>query len=179
MQDVFIEYLVKRRNTPRTTLAKAGIVAAAILVSGACFTFSGMLGAFSMIGILLAAGAIYGGYYLITSMDMEFEYAVTNGEMDIDRIIAQRKRRRLISVNCRQVEAFGRYHAAEHANKEYQTKIMACDSPDSPELWYCAARVKDKGLTLVVFNANEKMLNGIKPFLPRPVMHEAFKVGSV
>lgn len=175
MQDVFIEYLVKRKSTPQTTLAKAGIIAAVILVSLACITFSGFLGPFSTFGLLIAAGAVYGGYYLLTSMNLEYEYAVTNGDLDIDKIVAQRKRRRIVSVNCRQVEAFGRYNADEHANKGYQTKIMACDSPNSQELWYCVIRLKEKGQTLVVFNASEKMLSGIKPFLPRPIMHEAFR----
>lgn len=179
MSDVFIEYLVKRKNTAKTALAKAGIVAAALIISVILIMFSGVLGAFSMLGTLAIFGAAYGAYYLITSMNVEFEYAVTNGEMDIDRIVSQRKRSRIVTLNCREAEAFGRYRPNEHAAKSYQTKIFACDSPDSGDLWYCAARIKDKGLTLIVFNANEKMINGIKPFLPKPVMHEAFKMGAV
>lgn len=178
MQDVFVEYLVKRKNTPKIMLAKIGAVAGALGVCVFVIMFSGLLGPFSMIGTLVGFGALYGGYYLVTSMNVEFEYAVTNGEIDMDRIIAQRKRRRIVTVNCREVEGFGRYKAAEHASKNYQTKIFACDDPDSADLWYCSLRLKDKGLTLVVFNANEKMLNAIKPFLPKPIMHEAFRVGA-
>ena len=174
MNDIFIEYMVRRKNTPQTTLMKVGIVAAAVFAAMLCFLFSGALGPFSIIGTLVAFGALYGGYYLITSMNVEFEYAVTNGEIDIDKIVAQRKRVRLAGANCREVEAFGKYKQAEHASKQYQTKIFACDSPDSENLWYLAARLKEKGLTLVVFNANEKMLSAVKPFLPRPIMHEAF-----
>jgi predicted mannosyl-3-phosphoglycerate phosphatase (HAD superfamily) len=115
---------------------------------------------------------------LVTAQSVEFEYAVTNGEIDFDKIVAQRKRTRFASVNCREVEGFGRYKAAEHQSREYAGRIFACDSPDSESLWYLVTRLKDKGLTLIVFNANDKMLNGIKPFLPRPIMHEAFKFGE-
>ncbi|MCL2033247.1 MAG: hypothetical protein FWG94_00790 [Oscillospiraceae bacterium] len=174
MNDIFIEYMVKRKNTPQTALIKAGIVAAAVFIAILCFLFSGILGPLSIIGPLVAFGALYGGYYLITSMNVEFEYAVTNGEIDFDKIIAQRKRVRLATANCRDAEAFGRYKQAEHANKPYQTKIFACDSPDSQDVWYIAVRIKDKGLTLIAFNANDKMLNGVKPFLPRQIMHDAF-----
>lgn len=178
MQDIFIEYLVKRKSTPQIVFAKIGLVIAAVFVCLLLFLFGSALGPFAMMGPLLGIGAIYGAYYMVTSLNLEFEYAVTNGELDIDRIAAQRKRRRLVTVNCRQVEDFGKYKPEEHASKAYQTTILACDSPDSDDVWYCVAKIKDKGLTLIVFNANEKMLNGIKPFLPRPVMHAAFKVGA-
>lgn len=178
MQDIFIEYLVKRQKTPQTTVLKILIVLAAILICAAAMLFGGVLGSLSILAPLLAVGAIYGAYYLITSMNVEYEYSVTNGELDVDQIIAQRKRKRLVTVNCKEVEAFGRYKPAEHQGKSYQTKIIACDNIASPELWYCVVRLKQSGQTLVVFNANQRMLDGIKPFLPRPIMHEAFRVGQ-
>lgn len=177
MQDVFIEYMVRRKNTTQIMLKKVGIVVGALVLSMILFVLSGALGVFSILGTLAGAGALYGGYILLTSQNVEFEYAVTNGEIDIDRIMAQRKRQRLVTVNCRQVEAFGKYKAGEHAQKTYGNKIFACDAPDSGDVWYCTVK-KEKGLTLVVFNASERMLNGIKPFLPRPIMHEAFKTGN-
>lgn len=178
MQDAFIEYMVKRKTTPKIIMAKIGIVVGTLLLWALIVIFLGS-GKFSFIGLIAAFGSLYGGVYLITSMNVEFEYVVTNGDIDIDKIIARRKRRRLVTVNCREAEAFGRYKASEHATKSYQTKIFACESLDSEGLWYCAVRLKDKGLTLVVFNANEKMLEAIKPFLPRPVLREAFGMGAV
>ena len=179
MPDVFIEYLVKRKNTIKLSLAKVGIGTAAVAVAFAALAFSGLLGdMFSMLGPIAAAGAVYGAYLLITSLSIEFEYIVTNGEMDVDKIIYQRKRKRLVTVKCREAEAFGRYKPEEHAGKNYQTRIIACDSPDSDDIWYFTSRIKDKGLTLVVFNANEKMLTAIKPFLPKPIMHSVFRIGA-
>lgn len=178
MRDIFIEHLVKKETLPKTILLKILIVLAAVVVAAAALLFAGALGAFSILSPLLAVGAVYGAYFLITSMNIEYEYSVTNGELDVDQITAQRKRKRLVSINCRQVEAFGRYKPAEHQGKSYQTKIMACDNPANPDLWYTATRLKQSGLTLVVFNANQKMLDAIKPFLPRPIMHEAFRIGQ-
>lgn len=178
MQDVFIEYLVKRQNTPKHIALKILIVLAAVLISLAAMLFSGALGALSIIGPLLVVGAIYGAYFLITSMSVEYEYSVTNGDLDIDQITAQRKRKRLVSINMKEVEAFGRYKSQEHQGKTYGTKLFCCDNPENPELWYCVTRLKQSGQTLVVFNANQKMLDGIKTFLPRPIMHAAFKVGG-
>jgi hypothetical protein len=88
--------------------------------------------------------------------------------MDVDKIIAQRRRKRLASVKLREVEAFGRYNPDEHST--VSNKILACDSPHNPELWYCK-----KGQTFIVFNANDKMLEAIKKFLPGTILREAFK----
>lgn len=178
MQDVFIEHMVRKQRTPTTALCKVGIVAGAVVVSFLVMTFSRLVPMLSFFSPFLVMGVLYGAYYLITSMNVEFEYAITNGELDVDQIIAQRKRKRLVSVNCRQVESFGRYKAGEHEGKQYQTKIIACDSLASDDLWHCTLRLKESGLTLVVFSANQKMLDAIKPFLPRPIAHAAFRVGQ-
>lgn len=178
MQDVFIEYLVRRRRTPKTTLAKLGLVLAGAFVAFAVFNLSFLLGPFSFVGLLAAFGAVYGAYVLVTNMNIEYEYALTNGEMDVDKIIAQRKRKRLATVRCREVEDFGRYKASEHQNKTYEHKIMACDHPDSEDLWFFVFRHKEKGLTLLVFNANDRMIEGMKSYLPRPIFHRVFRVGA-
>lgn len=173
MQDIFIEYMVKKRRSPTTALLKVLLVIGAIVISIAAMMFSGLLGPLSIISPLIAVGAIYGAYYLISGMNIEFEYSVTNGEIDIDKIVAQRKRRRLVSINMRSVEDFGRYKASEHESKQYADKIFACDAPDSEDVYFCLTHTT-KGNTLVVFNANERMITGIKPFLPRPIMHRVF-----
>ena len=174
VNDVFVEQIVRRKNTPQRMLAKAGIVIGAVVVALALVFFSGLLGEFAMFGTMAAIGALYGGYYLLTGMNVEYEYIVTNGEMDVDSIIAQRKRKRLLTVSFRDAEAFGRYNAQEHEGKTYGTRLFACDSPDSQNLWYVTARVKDKGQVLLVFNGFDRVLEAIKPFLPRPLFHQAF-----
>ncbi|MDL2233591.1 hypothetical protein LJC63_08470 [Ruminococcaceae bacterium OttesenSCG-928-L11] len=174
MQDTFIEYMVKKRNPLKITLLKVGVALAGALVAIFAMMVSPFLGAFSFLGVLLAAGALYGAYILITSQNIEFEYSLTNGEMDVDKITAQRKRKRLISLKFKDVEDFGQYKASEHENKQYQTKIIACDHPESDDLWFCSLHYKDKGMTLLVFNASERMLEGLKPYLPRPIFHRLF-----
>ncbi|HEX3030256.1 MAG TPA: hypothetical protein VHT34_13385, partial [Clostridia bacterium] len=49
----------------------------------------------------MSVGAIYVAYYLATSKNIEYEYIYTNGELDIDRIIAQKRRRRMFSTSCK------------------------------------------------------------------------------
>ena len=47
-----------------------------------------MMGQLITIGMLLAGLSLFGGYQLTTRMDVEYEYIFTNGEVDVDKIIA-------------------------------------------------------------------------------------------
>ena len=178
MQDIFIEYMVKKRNTPQITLLRIVMVIVTIIIVFSFLALSTSLGEFSFLAVLMAFGSVYLAYRYISSFNIEYEYSVTNGDMDVDKIISQRKRKRLMTVKLREVEDFGRYKASEHEQKRYHTKIFACDSPRSEDLWFCTLNYREKGLTLLVFNASEKMLDGMKPFLPRPIMHRVFRIGG-
>jgi hypothetical protein len=175
MQDVFIEYMVAKRQTIKTTLLKLLIAGGGVTVAIVAFMASPLLGALNFLGLVIAVGVIYGAWVLITGMNIEYEYSLTNGELDIDKITAQRKRGRLLSVKVRDVEDFGRYNAQEQEGKTYQTKIFACDHPLGEGLWYFVTQHRDKGKTLVVFNASDKMLEGMRPFLPRTLTQKAFR----
>ena len=173
MGDVFIEHLVKKRSTVGEWLLRILLLVGAALLSIILFLFSGYLGVFQTFAFLLIAGVIYGAWYLFTGFNVEFEYSITNGEMDVDKIIAQRKRKRLISVKCKDFETFGRYKPEEHVNRSYQTRILSYDSA-SDDAWYCTFHTSSGGNTLLVFNATEKMLNAMKTTMPKPLVFENF-----
>ncbi len=176
--DVFIEHLVKRKSTVITALLKSGIVILGLVLMAVLFILSTMLGDFSMIAIAALVGVGYGGWYLLTAQNVEFEYSFTNGEIDIDRIVAQRKRKRLITIVCRQVEGIGKYKAAAHTHTTFKTKVFACaDQNDEENNWYVVYNSVNFGKTLVVFNPTEKMLAAMKPYLPRLLQNDLQRNG--
>ena len=174
MADTYIEYLVKKRSTSKDILLKILIVIAAVVIALALFFLSPLLGMFSMFGYLLAFGAFYGAYRLIGAMNLEYEYLLTNGDLDIDKIMNRNSRKRILSVKCSSFETFGRYQEAEHKNKQYQTRIMACSSPSDPEVWYASFKHSKHGHTLLVFNANERILEAIRPFISKQLAFQVF-----
>ncbi len=174
MADTYIEYLVKKRSTSKDILLKILIVLAAAGIAILLFLLSPILGMFSMFGYLIAFGAIYGAYRLISMMNLEYEYLLTNGDMDIDKIMNRNSRKRLLSVKCSSFEALGPYRAAEHQNKQYQTRIMACSSPSDPDVWYASFKHSKHGHTLLVFNTSERLLEAIRPFISKQLAFQVF-----
>ncbi len=165
--DVFIEHLVKKRSTGADMAKKIGLVLAVLLVVVACFML--VPPQFLMFAFLIICGAVYGAYWLISGMNVEYEYILTNGEIDVDKIVAQRKRKRLLNVHSKTFEAFGPYKAAEHANRDYDNRILACESEDSENVYYATFRHRTLGYCLLVFNPDERIIKGIKSYLPRTI----------
>ncbi|MBR6790742.1 MAG: hypothetical protein IKM31_07750 [Oscillospiraceae bacterium] len=168
--DVIVEYIVKRKNTGKDLILQILILIASVTLALVLLA-AGFLILPSLMPILtlLAMGAIYGGYLLFTQYNVEYEYIFVNGEMDIDKIIARRKRKRLVTVNARHFESFGIYKAAEHANVQYANRIYACGSMNDPGNFYAVVNHARLGRTLLVFSPNDRILNALKTYIPRQV----------
>ena len=105
--DVFKEQNVVRLQDSRDLGKKIifGVTAVMIAATALLFTFGTMI---MMLGLMITIGAVYLGYYLVTSLNIEYEYILTNGEVDFDKITAQRSRKRLISVKLNTAVDFGK-----------------------------------------------------------------------
>ncbi len=165
--DVFVEYLVKKKNGAKEWALWVLIGAGALLLFAVLMYLGMLFSAFSMVTTLLAFGALYGGYLLITNMNVEYEYIVTNGEMDVDKIIARRRRKRLLTANARSFEKFGPFKLEEHQNGQYQNRVYACTSPNDPGCFYAVLTHPKLGRTLLVFTPNDRVLNAMKSFIPK------------
>ena len=165
--DNYCEYIVKRKNVGKDLAVQLLTVVAAIvafmLLMTVAFTYPSVM----PITFALACGALYGGYYLLTSQSVEYEYIVTNGEMDVDKIIARRKRKRLVTVKARTFEAFGTYKPAEHANAQYTNRIYACGNINATDNYYAVMNHAKLGRTLLVFSPNDRILSALKPYISR------------
>lgn len=102
--DIFVERIIERKKNIIDYMVIFSIFFGSLFVALLIILFFN-INAISA-ALLIALGYLV--YYLISMRNVEFEYAFTNGELDIDKIIAQRKRKRLFSANCRDFEAFGK-----------------------------------------------------------------------
>lgn len=169
--DIFVEQIVKKRMESKEKLMAGGIIVAAIILSCVIFLLSGYLMAFTLV---LVAGAIFGAYWLITGLNLEFEYAITNGDITVDKIIARRRRKRVVTIDAKEVDSMGKYRIADHAQKNYDQRMMAARDVNEDDAWYLTFHHRVHGNVLLVFSPDERTLAAIKPFLKRQVAMDAF-----
>lgn len=166
--DIFIEKLVTKKKTFADTLLTAAVILATILVVFACLSIP-LLNQLNL-GILLAAGFAYLGYRIVISRNIEYEYIVTNGDLDIDKIISKRKRKRIFSANCREFDIVSKVKSNSFSQsvQSIKNRIDASSSIDSPDAYFITLNYKGEK-TLVIFEPNERMLNNFKIYIPRKV----------
>ena len=174
--DIFIEHLVKKKTTVLDVLIRIGLILAALIALTLVFAVPSD-SVWSMVVVFVACAAIFGGWYEFTGLSIEYEYAVTNGEIDIDKIIAQRKRKRLITIQAKNIERMGKYSPEVPMPGDIQTKLVVCDSIKSPDVYYLVFRHKDQGRTMVIMNMPERVFVGIKNYLPREIRN-AINIGN-
>ncbi|MCH5193293.1 MAG: hypothetical protein J1F11_04975 [Oscillospiraceae bacterium] len=164
--DIFVEQIVKKGAGGREiALRILIIIGMCILTAVSMFLFFIM----PVFGFAIFAAAMWGGYHLFTGLDCEYEYIVTNGEIDIDKIIAKRKRVRLITAKVSAFEAFGEYEGAPDADDSV-TVVSAVgynESDAETKVYYADFKHKSAGDVRLIFCPEEKVIDAIVPFLPR------------
>ena len=114
--DIFTEHIVRKRKDIKDVFISIGLIAAAIVFSFITLMFLRYLSSF---GLLIIAGIIYGAYWLVSSRNIEYEYIVTNGDLDVDIIVAQKRRKRLVSVHSRDISILAPVND-ERFKREYE-----------------------------------------------------------
>ncbi len=167
--DTFIEQIVAKRKEGK----EVGIIAATVvlgLVLLLSLTILMMLSAllFPLIPFVWI-GVIVGAWWFITQQNIEFEYCITNGDVDIDVIISRRKRKRIVSVRGAKIEDAGRYRPEQWTNRKVDRFVMTASSLKAEDLRYFTYHSKKRGYTVVVFEPNERVREEFRKGLSGPV----------
>lgn len=163
--DTFIEYIIKRKKTARDYLVMAAIIAALVLIAAVCLIFNKYLFG---IPFIIFVFACWGAYMLLTGSNIEFEYILTNTELDIDKITAQRSRKRIITVNFREIEKCAKFDGADKENAGISRTEVLCGDMQSGNVYFVDF-FRDGEKIRLLFEPNERILNEIKKINPRCV----------
>ena len=160
--DSFFEQIIKKKKTAADWLLSVLIVLLALAALVAAFLFAGSL------FFILAVGIGYGTWWLVTNMNVEYEYCVTNGDIDVDQITARRKRKRLVSVGGRKIESLQPYDPSAPLGK-FDRRVMAASSLKAEGLWCFSYHSKKNGHTFVVFQPDMRVLPALYAGVPKLV----------
>ena len=169
--DTFFEQIIAVRKTGKSIAALIGLWLAAFVLCFLLFMFSGYLGAFSF---LLIAGALYGAFKLSGFFNVEYEYIVTNGPMDIDKIINKSSRKRVLSFELQTVTRIEKYNPALLNSVNSKELLIACDSDDK-DAYLMVSSTEGKGTNYLVFAPDERVRGAIVKFEPKFIANSAFK----
>ena len=162
--DTFFEQLIRiRLNGKAKLIISLIIIVDALIILGVSY-FALALGMLEIIVLILAA-AIYGGYKLISLLVIEYEYIYTNGDLDVDKIIAKSNRKRMVSIKCSEVEKYGEYKGQPAPGSVKNTFIFC--NPESEGQVYLIAKDRNLGMVMIVLAPEERIRAELEKAIPR------------
>lgn len=157
--DTFFEQIVKKKKSLSSWALIVGVVLLAVVLIALVWIFG-------ILAVIATVGIVYGAWWLATTQNVEFEYCVTNGDIDVDKIVARRKRVRLVSVSGRKIRALAPYDPQKPLGK-FQRTVLVAPSLNEEGLWYFTYHSKKNGDTLVVFMPDDRVLGALYDGLPK------------
>lgn len=166
MMDLFTECLIKRRKHfkeyvvifPLITLGFAATLAYLKYLSGTFFS-----------GVAFAAVVVmwWGIYIAISNRNLEFEYTVTNSDVDIDAIMSRRSRKRIVSFNIKDIEIIA---PIENLGDETFGKVIDASAHDARyDVYYISVPIGGVK-TKILINPTKKILDIFEQIRPEKVI---------
>lgn len=159
--DIFIEQLYAVPQTGATAVKKILIWGVAvILILILLFLGFFVLNFLFSIAFLVAFGVGFLAHFLSGKLNVEYEYILTDGEIAIDRIQNQRRRKRMLKFNCGEISGLG----PENRVPPGRQIERFCAKDDG---YFFAA-----GEKTVIFAPNERFREEMAKFVPRYLKKE-------
>ena len=174
--DNFCEQLVAKKRTG-ADIAKIVLTLLGSMLLGSAVIYFALISVFLV--LILGGMIIIGlGAWIAAGFGVEYEYIVTNNEMDIDKILGKRKRKRMITVDLTRAVAFEPYTGQDDQDTEADVIVQA--STGTEEDAYClVCEHNDYGKVKVIFNPNERTRDSIIQELPRLLKQKVNDNGKI
>ena len=160
--DTFVEELVVRRNSIKNLLLEVLIVLAAAALAIAVWLFLSPI--FPAMLVILVVAAYLG----IKFQGVEFEYSFTNGDLDVDKIMAKRKRVRLVEINQKQIQVMAPYTAEyESVTKDYSVSqvIDASSSKNAAGRWFIIYEDAEGKYVFLVIQPSKRFREAMQKYI--------------
>ena len=165
----FLEILVRPKRKSIDYLKIVGIFLAYLVLLYLGLAFIQFI---SFLLPLIVVGGGWGVWWLLTSLNREYEYIVTKGDLDIDTVIAQRRRKRSFSVRAKDIELMAACTSDDYKQVQRQT-IQTRDysvDPGNEKNWFILSQYKGvRQLTLIT--PEERVVRAMHRYSPSRVRY--------
>ncbi len=161
--DFFNERIITKKKDYVDYLIILGTIVVSFIAAFLIISIAGPI--YFGIGLALVAALGYAGYIVITGRNIEYEYSLTSGDLEISKIISKRKRKRIFSGSCRQFEIIDKASSDRHniSANNVISKIRAVSSMSSEDAYFFITHYNNNKV-VVYFEPDSEILNIIRTF---------------
>lgn len=107
-------------------------------------------------------------------LKIEYDYSVYGSDFIVAKVIAKANRKRKLKVEIKHIEKLCKLSDEDIPNTKYVKKFDFTGGHDASEVYFAEFRLPQKGLCLLLFVPNEKILEGMRPYLNRDIALKLF-----
>lgn len=174
--DTYMEHIIKQKHSLKSILIILLTFILASVLSVATFIFSFIEPLVMQFSFALIVLFFFGFWWVCQKFSIEYEYILTNDEIDVDRITGKRSRKRMVTVSCKKFEKFGIAEGYEFEkimkDKSYRIKFDASIGKGSYNRYYAVFCNKNGVDMVLIFNPTSEMLKKFRLFNPQIVKYE-------
>ncbi len=167
MNDGYEEILVKRGKKPMDALLKGMTISAIVILVALGILFVQPL--FMMIGVIFGLLAYY---FILPNFDVEYEYLYISGDIDIDKIMARRKRKKVASYTKDNMEIMAPT-GSDHLSSYLQNGKVKDFTSSNPDIkTWTLVYSSEKAQDIVELELTDEIAQDMRRYAPRKVFFE-------
>ncbi len=160
MGELFSEWIVKRRTPQKVKMIQTLLVIVCVL--------SCALIAIPYVGVLVVAVIIFLTYLYFKNNDVEWEYALVEKSMYVDKIMKKSKRKRMGEYDLTKTEVMAPEDSSyikEYANRNLKVCDYSSLIPENKK--YAMVILNNNELIKLILEPDERMLRELRDIIPR------------
>ena len=162
--DLFMEHIVKHKRTGKDY----GIIAGIVLLGAILLFFSQIMLTnqfLASLWLLVAAGIIFFVVFFIKRTDIEFEYILTNNELDIDKIMAKSSRKRIYTIDFSAIDICAPVESHKREFEKRPFKTMDFTGSGEGKIYFIDT-TSETGTTRVLIEPPEEYIENVRRYNP-------------
>ncbi|MBE6738343.1 MAG: hypothetical protein E7566_06805 [Ruminococcaceae bacterium] len=174
--DTFCEQVVSRKNGVKQHVIAWGMIVFFLLLE-IFFILLFLLSFNPFWGVLVLMIGIAAAFIVAKAVPsifkVEYDYSVVGNFLYIDKVIASKKRKKLNKVEIGNITEFDIIKNDNVPNVKY-AKTYECSKGGYEGNYYCIYNESERGKCLMIFSPNEKIIEGMRPYMTREVVMKYF-----
>lgn len=163
------EVLVQKEPDKIDVLKKTGIVVAAFIVAVFSMMLAASIEILNSFGLFFAAVVIFVAYKFAQTTDVEYEYCAIDGDIDVDKIFAKKRRKKYVSVTADRIEKIIPAESEELKTRTDIKKTYFAARSKKDDTNYVVIFKDKAGMSKLVIVDDEKLMLQLLMAMPRKV----------
>lgn len=167
MRANYAEYLVKRKGDKTLLFKKLGLVLLAIVILAAGYVFLISRMAAFMLPLVIGTAALV--WYLWRYTNIEYEYIILSGTVEVYRIYGERVRKKILEFETKNIENVAPLEKHPDVKNATYSVVTDCSSGEKSDELYFVTYTAEHGKGILYLNVIKKTLDVFRYYKPSAV----------